>query len=96
MRIRLPMIASLLLLVAPSIGSAQGLPIGFDDQIDGTASLAEAGLSKMPDHPPSTTETSIAQARVVRRAGHTIRLIGSGGADEPSGVTVASTAPVGS
>jgi hypothetical protein len=90
------MIASLLLLVAPSAGSAQGLPIGFDAEDVGTVSLAEAGLSQMPDHPASPTETSIARARVVRRDGQTIRLIDNGRANEPSGVTVASAAPVGS
>jgi hypothetical protein len=94
MSMRLPLIASLFLLAAPGIGHAQSLPVDFDADTAGAPSLAEAGLSPSPEHPPSATETSAAHARVVRRGGQTVTLINSPAPSPPA--SVASRRAVGS
>ena len=66
----LPIGVSVLLLAIPSAGFTQSTPVNLSGHA--TVSLAEAGLSPMPDHPASTTATSVAHARVVRQGGQTI------------------------
>ena len=76
MSMRLPMIASLLLLGAPGTGLAQSLPVDFDAGAYAAPSGDVAVATNDEHHPPSGTETSAATARVVRRGGRTISLIG--------------------
>ena len=63
------MVFPFLLPTMASAALAQGDPVNMAGYP--TVSLYEAGLSRMPDHPPSGTETSPACARVVRREGQT-------------------------
>jgi len=49
-----------------------------------TVTLAEAGLSAMPAHPPSETATSPAYARSVRRGGKTVTIDGARASARPS------------
>jgi hypothetical protein len=96
MSMRLPVIASLMLLAAPGIGHAQSLPIDFDAETVTAPSLAQAGMAEMPDHPPSTTETSVAHARSVRRGGRTIMLIGNPPPPPPASIAARRTFSAGS
>ena len=86
MSIRLPMIASLLLLAVPGIGHAQSLPVDFDAETYTAPSLDAAGMAAPDNHPPSTTETSPVHARSVRRGGRTITLIDSSAPPPPASV----------
>jgi len=79
-------IASLMLPNMTSAGLAQGLPIDYDAEAQATVSLAQAGLSQMAEHPDSTTETSPARARSVRRGGRTIMLIENNSALRPASI----------
>lgn len=63
-------VAGALLMMMSSAGLAQDRPVNAAGLP--TISLAEAGLSVMPDHPASTTETSPSAARVVRYGGQTV------------------------
>lgn len=84
MSMRLPMIASLFLLGASGIGHAQSLPVDFDAGSYAAPSADAAGMAAAEQHPPSTTETSVAHARAVRRGGHTITLIDSSAPPPPA------------
>lgn len=67
---RLPLKLALLIGIAvPSAGSCEERPVNAAGYR--TITLAEAGLSVMPAHAASTTETSPACARTVRRGGKT-------------------------
>jgi hypothetical protein len=69
--------------LVPTAVMAQGVPAAFDAEPGFVAPLSTIGSG---DHPPSTTETSPAKARTVRRAGKTVML---NHASRPSGATSA-------
>ena len=63
----------------PIGAAAQSLPADRDEEVPFVAPLSVIGSG---DHPPSTTETSPAKARVARRAGKTIMLTNGSRAPE--------------
>lgn len=64
-----PIAGSVVFLMIASPASAKDAPVNMAGYT--TVTLAEAGLSQMPEHPPSGTATSPECARAVRRGGQT-------------------------
>jgi len=73
--------------------AAQPMPSDFDEQPGFVAPLSVIGSG---DHPPSTTETSPAKARSVRRGGKTVMLSEGAKPSEAAGRPVTKMANAGS